>query len=293
MPIIQRQIKSDFTTVHNTFIRDTRLPIAARGLLLTMLSFKNTWNFSIKGLAKILPDGERTISRNLNILTELGYFKRVCVRGEDGRVVDWTYNLSDESIFLDDVSETDTPHLQNADVENPDVENCGVNQINKNKIKNNQILKDQSLNQSTAAPENFGETCSAPSIDRIDGLNFIDKQEYDYYFEIVKQNVDYEGLVRLWELSQFGSESIRVLNDVVTLMTDVICSKYPTYRIKGQLISQERVKDRFLSLRENDVSSVVDTVLKNEQEISNMQGYLISVIYNAPTTSTANYYAGG
>lgn len=296
MGILQKQIHSDFTVVHNAFIRDTRLSSAARGLLLTMLSLPDSWNFSIKGLARILPEGEKAISSTLNKLSELGYFRRERITGSDGRVIDWAYNFSDEPIFLDSPQPTE-PHLQNADVVTrdvaaADVADCGVNQINKNKINNNQILNNQSLDQSNAAPENFGETCSTPSIDRIDRLTCIEKQEYDYYLEIVKQNVDYEGLIKLWELSQFGSESIKILNDVVTLMTDVICSKYPTYRIKGQLVSQELVKQRFLSLRENDVCSVVETVLDNETEIGNMQGYLTSVLYNAPTTSSANYYSG-
>lgn len=292
MGILQKQIHGDFTVVHNSFIRDGRLSMAARGLLLTMLSLPDNWNFSIKGLSCILPEGEYAISSTLKKLDELGYFKRERITGSDGRVVDWTYNFSDEPIFLKS-PQSSLPHLNNSDVVNEDVgksdvDNCGVNQIN-----NNQILNNQSLNQSNSAPENFGNSASAQSIDRIDRLNFIDKQEYDYYFEIVKQNIDYEGLIGLWELSKYGFENIRLLNDIVTLMTDVICSKYPTYRIKGQLISQERVKDRFLSLRENDICSVIETVLKNEKEIMNMQGYLISVIYNAPTTTNANNYADG
>ena len=73
MPIFKKEIKSDFTVVHNAFIRDENLGIAARGLLLTMLSMSDGWNFSVKGLAAILPDGEckvttaiRELERKIN-----------------------------------------------------------------------------------------------------------------------------------------------------------------------------------------------------------------------------------
>ena len=45
MPILQKKINEDFTIVHNAFIRDEKLGINARGLLLTMLSMKDGWNF--------------------------------------------------------------------------------------------------------------------------------------------------------------------------------------------------------------------------------------------------------
>lgn len=99
MPILQKKINEDFTIVHNAFIRDEKLGINARGLLLTMLSMKDGWNFSIKGLASILPDGEKKVSTALHSLEERGYLKRNRLTDKRGVVIEWEYMFSDEPIL--------------------------------------------------------------------------------------------------------------------------------------------------------------------------------------------------
>ena len=98
MAILKKEITKDFTAVHNKFLRDERLSINARGLLMTMLSMKENWSFSIKGLANILPDGERKISSSLNELEEHGYLIRER-KYENGKIVNWDYIFSDEPVF--------------------------------------------------------------------------------------------------------------------------------------------------------------------------------------------------
>lgn len=95
MPILQKKIHSDFTTVHNAFLRDKTFGINARGLLVTMLSMADGWNFSIKGLASILPDGEYRVASTLRELEKFGYLRRTRIY-ENGKVKDWEYSFSDE-----------------------------------------------------------------------------------------------------------------------------------------------------------------------------------------------------
>lgn len=156
MPILQKRIRSDFTTVHNAFLRDKTFGINARGLLVTMLSMADGWNFSIKGLSSILPDGEYRVASTLRELEKFGYLKRKRILGKKGRIVDWKYCFSDEPIFLENNQEE--PHRENQDVDNQDVDysdvgNPVVENRDDNKITNNQIPKDQisieeSINQS-------------------------------------------------------------------------------------------------------------------------------------------------
>lgn len=162
MPILQKRVNDDFTVVHNAFIRDEKLGINARGLLLTMLSMKDGWNFSIKGLAAILPDGEKRVSTALHSLEHLGYLKRNRLTDKHGKVIEWEYMFSDEPIFLENTEnkesdEKEKPHscfgdVDNGDVGKADVEKRSYNQILYNQIPNNQILSNQSVNLS-ANPE--------------------------------------------------------------------------------------------------------------------------------------------
>ena len=49
MPKVKKKITRNFTTIYNTMVRDMRLGMVERGLLLTMLSLPDNWNLSIRG----------------------------------------------------------------------------------------------------------------------------------------------------------------------------------------------------------------------------------------------------
>lgn len=97
MPKIKKRIKKDFTTVSNDFLRDNELDIKERGLLVTMLSLPEGWDFSIKGLSSILPNGYESIMNSLKKLEKQGYLIRSRIR-EGNRIVDWLYEFSDSKI---------------------------------------------------------------------------------------------------------------------------------------------------------------------------------------------------
>lgn len=99
MPRIKRIIPKGYTTVNNDFLRDTTLSLAARGLLMTMLSLPDGWNMSGKGFAAILPDGRDKVYSTLNVLEEKGYLQREKIR-EGGRFVDMEYQFCDSPIFI-------------------------------------------------------------------------------------------------------------------------------------------------------------------------------------------------
>lgn len=195
MPILQKKINEDFTIVHNAFIRDEKLGINARGLLLTMLSMKDGWNFSIKGLASILPDGEKKVSTALHSLEERGYLKRNRLTDKRGIVIEWEYMFSDEPIFRDiDTSsengETDekphscfgnvaseSPHCRFGDVEKADVDFPDVEKRHDNKILNNQVLKNQTLSDNSVSLSEKRNPNSA----EIDGQNDEQKKLMTFY----------------------------------------------------------------------------------------------------------------
>ena len=102
MPRLKKEIHEDFTVVHNAFVRDENLGINARGLLITMLSMPEytrngePWNFSIRGLASMLPDGKQKVQTALNELERCGYLLRRQIIDSKGRFVDLEYVFSDE-----------------------------------------------------------------------------------------------------------------------------------------------------------------------------------------------------
>lgn len=130
----QKDVKRDFTVVHNTFIEDKRLGFVEKGLLLTLMSLPDDWNYSIAGLAALTPDGTYKVSAALKKLQKLGYFWREKLTDEKGRVVDWVYHFSDEihEEWLSD-SEDDKsvpPQSGNSHVDESDVGNCTQSNTN-------------------------------------------------------------------------------------------------------------------------------------------------------------------
>lgn len=73
MPNIKTKPTKEFTAIRNKMIRDKRLNLVDRGLLVSMLSYGKKWTFSIKGLASQMNDGETRIRNALKRLEKAGY----------------------------------------------------------------------------------------------------------------------------------------------------------------------------------------------------------------------------
>ncbi len=85
MAILKNNTQANFTIINNSVLRDPELSIKDRGMLCTLIGLPNDWEFSIEGLAKILPDGYQAIHGSIKRLEELGYLTRTKQRRPDGR----------------------------------------------------------------------------------------------------------------------------------------------------------------------------------------------------------------
>ena len=95
------------------------------------------------------------------------------------------------------------------------------------------------------------------------------------------ENIGYDNLC-----TQYNREDV---DEVVELMTDVLCSTRPTLRIGGENLPAAQVKSRFYQLDSGHLEYVFDCLRKNTTEIRNIRAYLLTALYNAPAT-ISNYY---
>lgn len=70
MAIIKQEVTENFFILSNMIMMDGSLAINERGLLVTLYSLPKTWDFSIRGMTKILPNGERAITTALRVCGE-------------------------------------------------------------------------------------------------------------------------------------------------------------------------------------------------------------------------------
>lgn len=117
MAILRKDNKERYTTIPMEIIRDERLSLKDIGLLVSMLSLPDNWEFSENGLEKIYKnDGQTSIRTGLKNLEKYGYLKRIRTRNTNGKIasVDW---------YLYEKPQGEKPHCENQSVENQSLEN--------------------------------------------------------------------------------------------------------------------------------------------------------------------------
>ena len=86
-----------------------------------------------------------------------------------------------------------------------------------------------------------------------------------------------------------GIKSRADLDEIVELMVETVCAKRKTTRIAGSDFPHEIVRSRFLKLDSEHIRFVMDSLQKNTTEVRNMKQYLLTVLFNAPTTISNHY----
>ena len=105
----------------------------------------------------------------------------------------------------------------------------------------------------------------------------------DIYRSIIKENIDYDVLYGDLKTSK------DILEEILELMVDVVCTNAPYIRVAKDDKPREVVKSMFLKLDSDHIRFVMDSLNDNTTRIINMRQYLIATLYNAPLT-IGNYY---
>ena len=105
----------------------------------------------------------------------------------------------------------------------------------------------------------------------------------EIYREIVYGNIEYDIL------REDNTVNRDQLDEIAELIVDTVCSARKTIRIAGDDYPAEVVKSRFLKLDSEHIRFVMDSLQKNTTEVRNMKQYLLTVLFNAPTTISNHY----
>ena len=97
------------------------------------------------------------------------------------------------------------------------------------------------------------------------------------------ENIEYDCLKQ-----RFGTYR-EDLDEIVELLVETVCAKRKTTRIAGSDFPHEVVRSRFLKLDSSHIEFVMDCLQKNTTEVRNMKQYLLTVLFNAPTTMSNHY----
>lgn len=110
---IRRERNDSYTTINNAVLRDARLSLKAKGLLMTVMGLPDDWDFSVKGMEAILKEGRDAIYAAIDELIRLGYVIRVTERSPGGKIAGTTYSFRETPVKSGDEPYTGFPDTDN------------------------------------------------------------------------------------------------------------------------------------------------------------------------------------
>ena len=294
MAVFRIERTRDYTVMSNHHLRNRALSLKAKGLLSMMLSLPDDWNYTTRGLAKICKEGVDAIGGALRELEGAGYIVRHQLRDRQGRISDTEYVIYEQP----QLPETPGPDTAGPDTDSPDTENPYLDKPDTEKPAELNIEKSNTQKSITQRARTdsipFREPAAARPPER-KGRDAMSVEEMQDYRDLILANIEYDHLCR--EFSTYRED----LDEIVELIVETVCARRKTTRIAGADFPHEVVRSRFLKLDSSHIEFVMECLHNNSTEIRNMKQYLLTVLFNAPTTMNNHYtaqvnhdmYAGG
>lgn len=115
-------------------------------------------------------------------------------------------------------------------------------------------------------------------IDRIDIIQA--------YTDIIKNNIDYDSLIAGCSV---GDKEY--IDEMVELMAEVVGIERETISVAGAEYPYQLVKNKLLKVDYSHIQYVLECLYKNTTRIHNIKAYLLTCLFNAPSTISSYYRA--
>ena len=267
MAVFRVEKTKDFTVMSNYHLRDKSLSLKAKGLLSQMLSLPEEWDYTLAGLACINKESKDAIRSAVNELEQAGYITRRQTTTEGGRFGSNEYVIRERPLPQEPLTENPTtvdPQTAAPLTENP-------TQLNTHPSKTEKEKTELSNTDSFLSKKNTNRS-------------EVTAAEMRSYREIIAQNISY-GL-----LCQEYPHQREQLEEILEILVETICTTRQTVRVAGNNFPAEIVRSRLLKLTAEHIRFVLGCLSRNTTKIRNIRQYLLTTLYNAPTTID-NYYA--
>ncbi len=285
MSVFRIEKNKNYTVMSNHHLRNKDLSLKSKGLLSLMLSLPEEWDYTLKGLSIICKEGIDAIRVSIIELEKHGYIERERKRNAKGQLTNTEYIIHEYPISVTpEVKEPtqDKPTLEKPMLENPILDNPtqekpmleNPTQINKDKINtkelNTDLTKYPSINKS--GEMSFSESATS------DAARWIDR--YEQNKELVKRNIGYSSLLYSYEKS--------IIDEIVTVMAEVLTVDTPYYTIEKKQYPAELVRKRFLEIDNSKLEAFMLDFSRRNEKIYNTKAYLITSLFNIPATADTN-----
>ena len=281
MAVLKNRTQKDFTMISNLILRDKGLTMKERGVLCTICSLPDGWDFSLTGLSTIVPDGIDSIRAGVRSLERKGYLERRRIRSDDGKyAVEVEVYDRPHGIIRDGKTNTEDPTRKKrdgkADTENPTQYNTDNIKLNIKTDNNISIInKDNGADGST-------DDEAWPDEDAVNENG--EKPELEKYRSLIADNIKLDWLLEAAE--RHNEDEVTMAREIYDLICDMVCFKRDKVDIKGVSYPWETVKSRFLKLQHEHVVNVLNRLVDKNLGIKNMYNYVISSLFTESLVGT-------
>lgn len=166
------------------------------------------------------------------------------------------------------------------DTEMPCTENTA--QLNTNRLNKKELNTDISNTYPIKSYQKEPEPTKAaqPPKEKSDRIGY---DEVETYRQIIKENIDYDVL------SVNLNRDAAMLDEIVDLMTETVCTQKSSLVIAGDTYPAAIVKSKLLKLTSEHIEYVIDCMRENTSDIRNIKKYLLAALFNAPSTIDSYY----
>lgn len=278
MPVFRVEKTSSYTVMSNHHLRNPDLTLKAKGLLSLMLSLPENWDYTLKGLSCICWENVDAIRTAVWELEKAGYITRRQGRDEKGKMTAIEYTIYE----FPQPPKPKIPVSENPISDNPTTEiPVSENPTQLNKDRSTKDLLNTDVSSTYSIP--FQKEAAAPPERKGNGYTNMDAVRA--YEEVIKDNIEYPYLI------QDKSVDKGMLDEIVSLMLETVCTRRKMIRIAGDDYPAELVKSKFMKLNSSHIRFVLDCMHQNTTKIRNIKKYLLAVLFNAPNTIDSYYTA--
>ena len=287
MSTVFRVFKTEkFSVISNYHLFYKLLTHKATNLLTTMLALSPVWDYTLKGLASLKKDGIDGVRSGIRELEKLGYLTRRQLRNEKGQLAHNEYLVYETPELNPNFAKSEENCQELPSLENPITDKkinspSLVNPSTENPTQlNTKLLNTKYINQSYQDNNNININ-NTYRCDEMDSIDKIDRKEIKAE---LKKQLNYENLISRNEADK------KQINSIINILADVMSSRSQSIRIGGENKPLEEVIQRFKQLTDKHIAYVLECLNKNADKPRNIRAYLLTSLFNAPSTMDC-YYA--
>ena len=283
MSVFRVEKAKGYTVMSNHHLRNHALSLKAKGLLSQMLSLPEDWDYTLKGLAQINKESIDAIREAVRELERAGYIARSrerdargCLRGTVYTIYEQPHAEATPEEPAQALPTLDNPTLEKPTLDFPTLEN--PTQLNTESTKKRKRQsKDSSITDSIPFPSGFPEASTQKRTEA--------KEAFESYRELILENIDYDILASDPHVDR------EQLDEIAQLVQETVCSTRDRIRVGGNDYPAEIVRSKLLKLNSEHIRFVMDCLKQNTTRIRNIRQYLLTALFNAPSTMSSYYAA--